>query len=429
MQMFRIDRFGTSGLSRFLAGSHKRGWYVHYIVPTVWLRKRDAWDGRSELCGCVCVTQLVSLACVSCRVSFSFLSFPSSGRRELCHTKFRFDPQYADNTPDRLPTYEVILGLSSRFVAKWLPFALRIALAVACWLIIAPFLTSCLYHGWMHRPSSILTRYSTEEEEGRQPQLPPKDLIASDIVSGGIIAAFVIIGFLSIMSFADFLRVHWQQPIDAANANAAGAEGGRAALRQQRRRNGHNNNNLDNNNNINEEVEEADEGQVDEIVMDRVDEYRRRVLEQDREEKSDYDGIDGAHEHDSTDDSAATSRRGNQSANADVSGHEGQGAGEQIDVDRQRLWNDRADEMDEDDLDSDYSPDDESSSDEDDEDGFEDEMDHAEEEPANPGPPAVENGGLDANPPFDPLDPVFQDDQAVSTAIARRRMLHLLDGF
>lgn len=124
------------------------------------------------------------------------LSFP--GRCELCKTKFRFDPQYAENTPDRLPAHEVILGLTSRALAKWLPFGLRISIALFVWLIVAPMLTSCLYHGWMHRPSSVLTRWKRET-------------IPSDIVSGAIIAAVVIISFLSLMSFADFLRVHWQQ--------------------------------------------------------------------------------------------------------------------------------------------------------------------------------------------------------------------------
>ena len=353
----------------------------------------------------------VSLACL---VSFFFLSVPSSGRCELCHTKFRFDPQYAENTPHRLPTYEVILGLSSRFVAKWLPLALRIALAIACWLMIAPFLTACLYHGWMHRPSSILTRYSTtDEQEGRQ-QRQPKDLIASDIVSGAIIAAFVIIGFLSIMSFADFLRAHWQNqqqqqhPVGAANANVVGAQAGRAA--QQRRRNGRNNNinNLENNNNINgDEVEEADEGQVDEIVMDRVKEHRCRV--------SDPDNVDDERQPEHHfDDTAVT---GDQSGSADGVGHEARGAAGEIEVDRPRLWNDRNEEMDDDDLDSDYSPEDESSSDEDDEHIFDEEDFHAEDEPAIPGPPPAGNGGLGANPPFDPLDPIFQDDQAVRATL------------
>lgn len=64
------------------------------------------------------------------------------------------------------------------------------------WLAVAPLMTGCLYHGWMHRPSSIVTRMKRE-------------LIWGDIVSGAIIAAIVIVSFLSLMSFADFLRGHW----------------------------------------------------------------------------------------------------------------------------------------------------------------------------------------------------------------------------
>lgn len=120
------------------------------------------------------------------------------GRCELCKSKFRFDPQYAENAPSRLPAHEVLLGLTSRAVARWLPLAFRISVAIFVWLIVAPMLTACLYHGWIHRPSSVLTRWK-------------KEIIPSDIVSGAIIAAIVIISFLSLMSFADFLRVHWQQ--------------------------------------------------------------------------------------------------------------------------------------------------------------------------------------------------------------------------
>ena len=131
------------------------------------------------------------------------------GRCELCKTKFRFDPQYAENAPDHLPAHEVILGLTSRALAKWLPLALRISIAISVWLLVAPLLTACLYHGWMHRPSSIPTRWS-------------RDLIFSDIVSGAIIAAIIIISFLSLMSFADFLRVHWQQRPNNNNGNRQG---------------------------------------------------------------------------------------------------------------------------------------------------------------------------------------------------------------
>jgi hypothetical protein len=121
------------------------------------------------------------------------------GRCELCKTKFRFDPQYAPNAPYRLPAHEVILGLSSRALAKWLPLGIRFLIAASLWLVVAPLLTAYLYHAWMHRPSSILTRWK-------------RDLLQADIVSGAVVAAVIIISFLSLMSFADFLRVHWQQP-------------------------------------------------------------------------------------------------------------------------------------------------------------------------------------------------------------------------
>ncbi|KAG7357135.1 ring-variant domain containing protein [Nitzschia inconspicua] len=121
-----------------------------------------------------------------------------SGRCEICKVKFRFNPQYAENTPDRLPAHEVIVGLSSRFMAKWLPLACRMLFAASLWLIAAPLLTNILYHGWMIRPSSILTRWKWE-------------LLFPDVVSGAVIVAIIIVSFLSLMSFADFLRVHWQQ--------------------------------------------------------------------------------------------------------------------------------------------------------------------------------------------------------------------------
>jgi hypothetical protein len=126
------------------------------------------------------------------------LSSSFIGRCELCKTKFQFDPQYAPNAPYRLPAHEVILGLSSRAVAKWLPLGIRFLIAASLWLVVAPLLTDYLYHGWMHRPSSILTRWKRE-------------LLPADIVSGAVVAAVIIISFLSLMSFADFLRVHWQQ--------------------------------------------------------------------------------------------------------------------------------------------------------------------------------------------------------------------------
>lgn len=117
---------------------------------------------------------------------------------ELCATKFRFAPKYAEGAPDTLPLYEVCLGLSRRTFARWVPLTLRYFVAISLWLVVAPLATSYSYYGWMNRPSSVPTRWKRE-------------LILGDAISGAVVAGVVIISFLSLMSFADFLRFHWQQ--------------------------------------------------------------------------------------------------------------------------------------------------------------------------------------------------------------------------
>ena len=60
----------------------------------------------------------------------------------------------------------------------------------------------------MHRPSSVVSRWKTE-------------LAAGDAVSGAVVAAIIVVSFLSLMSFADFLRFHWQE-----EGEREGEEGG-----------------------------------------------------------------------------------------------------------------------------------------------------------------------------------------------------------
>jgi E3 ubiquitin-protein ligase MARCH6 len=121
------------------------------------------------------------------------------GSCELCKTKFRFAPLYAPNTPSKLPARAVISGLSRRAIAKWLPFIIRSLFAASLWLFVAPLLTAYLYHGWMARPTIILDRVMSRQ------------MIVTDLISGGVVASCIIVSFLSLMSFADFLRLEWQQ--------------------------------------------------------------------------------------------------------------------------------------------------------------------------------------------------------------------------
>eukprot|EP00586_Coscinodiscus_wailesii_P010968 CAMPEP_0172516638 /NCGR_PEP_ID=MMETSP1066-20121228/277912_1 /TAXON_ID=671091 /ORGANISM="Coscinodiscus wailesii, Strain CCMP2513" /LENGTH=1355 /DNA_ID=CAMNT_0013298207 /DNA_START=65 /DNA_END=4132 /DNA_ORIENTATION=+ len=128
---------------------------------------------------------------------------------ELCKTKFEFKPRYVDGAPERLPPHEVVSGVLRRATGKWLPFVLRAAIAVSLWLFVIPLATAYIYYGWIHRPGAVLKRWKIE-------------LIATDAISGAIVAAVIVVSFLSLMSFADFLRFHWQR-VDNEHANAVAA--------------------------------------------------------------------------------------------------------------------------------------------------------------------------------------------------------------
>jgi len=140
-------------------------------------------------------------------------STTTQGRCELCKTPFRFAPVFADDAPDRLPALQVAVGVLHCAAVKWLPFLLRAAFALSLWLMVAPLLTAYLYHGWMNRPMAIWERMDST-------------LVAGDMVSGAVVAAVVIVSFLSLMNFADFLRVEINN--NQRGAFAAGAVGANA---------------------------------------------------------------------------------------------------------------------------------------------------------------------------------------------------------
>ena len=121
------------------------------------------------------------------------------GSCELCKTKFRFAPKYAPNAPAKLSPYVVLSGMLRRLIARWLPFTIRSVFAASLWLLVAPLITAYLYHGWMARPSAVLQRVTSWKS------------IVTDLISGGVVASCIVISFLSLMSFADFLRLELQQ--------------------------------------------------------------------------------------------------------------------------------------------------------------------------------------------------------------------------
>eukprot|EP00804_Cyclotella_cryptica_P023315 CCRYP_000472-RB/>CCRYP_000472-RB protein AED:0.04 eAED:0.04 QI:239/1/1/1/1/1/5/608/1378 len=181
-----------------------------------------AEEGRPLFKPCKC-SGSIGLTHQDCLTSWLDVT-RGDGKCELCSTRFKFAPQYAPGTPDTLPPREVFVRLLRRAGAKWLPFAIRVVFAASLWLMVLPLGTSYIYHGWMVRPAAVVERWEWE-------------LIKRDIVGGAVIAIIIVVSFLSLMSFAEFLRFQW------GGEGAGAAEGGVGQQQQQqRRRNGGENN-------------------------------------------------------------------------------------------------------------------------------------------------------------------------------------------
>eukprot|EP00585_Thalassiosira_rotula_P008166 CAMPEP_0196143634 /NCGR_PEP_ID=MMETSP0910-20130528/13636_1 /TAXON_ID=49265 /ORGANISM="Thalassiosira rotula, Strain GSO102" /LENGTH=153 /DNA_ID=CAMNT_0041405119 /DNA_START=102 /DNA_END=559 /DNA_ORIENTATION=- len=119
-----------------------------------------AEEGRPLFKPCKC-SGSIGLTHQDCLTSWLEVT-RGDGRCELCSTRFKFAPQYAEGAPDRLSTREVCFRILRRLGAKWLPRGLRALLAASLWLIVLPLSTSYIYHGWMHRPYAIASRWSWE---------------------------------------------------------------------------------------------------------------------------------------------------------------------------------------------------------------------------------------------------------------------------
>ncbi|CBN76770.1 conserved unknown protein [Ectocarpus siliculosus] len=116
---------------------------------------------------------------------------------ELCGALFRFTPVYDAGAPQRVPLYQVLTTCGRKVMVKWLPLCLRVLMVAGLWLLFVPVCTSWLYRIWIHRTRVLL------------PQLFLQRLnmacIWSDCISGIIVTAAIILSFLSLMTFADFL--------------------------------------------------------------------------------------------------------------------------------------------------------------------------------------------------------------------------------
>ncbi|RLO09324.1 hypothetical protein DYB28_001659 [Aphanomyces astaci] len=126
---------------------------------------------------------------------------------ELCGYKFSFQPVYADGCPRTLPTRELLLSVVIVALKKWLPLVVRGVLVIVAWGVVAPWCTSWLYRLW-------LLRAATMGSVNLHDRLQDNDLILADVFSGIVLIVVIVCSFLSLMSFADFLRFNMDHIVD-----------------------------------------------------------------------------------------------------------------------------------------------------------------------------------------------------------------------
>lgn len=119
---------------------------------------------------------------------------------ELCSTKYTFIPQYAENTPASVPFHLMLKATFKLWSFKFLPFALRCILAIILWLFAVPVWTIWLYKVYM-RNQSYKEVIATGFKWGPG--------IRGDAISGLVLIGVILLSFLILMSFADFVRLFW----------------------------------------------------------------------------------------------------------------------------------------------------------------------------------------------------------------------------
>ena len=126
-----------------------------------------------------------------------WLDHSGKDRCELCGVEFAFAPVYAEGAPDRLPMSQLIGAGVQYLYSSLLPLVLRICASTLLWLGVAPLATCMLYRAWIHRPSELPVAWSGAR-------------LLEELASGLVVVAAIVVSFLSLLSFTDYMRVRWE---------------------------------------------------------------------------------------------------------------------------------------------------------------------------------------------------------------------------
>ena len=96
--------------------------------------------------------------------------------------------------PEVIPTQVIIMTTLQHVIPYLLTILLRFHVTLFMWIFVMPLCTCWIYRIWLPRTHVLLMNNST---------------LLQDIISGLTIAAVIVMSFIVIMSFTDFLRNHW----------------------------------------------------------------------------------------------------------------------------------------------------------------------------------------------------------------------------
>lgn len=75
---------------------------------------------------------------------------------ELCSAKYQFAPQYAENTPTKVPLLLIVKSIVTILLKKVLPLTARGVLVSIIWLGFVPIATTCIYCACIGRKNILL---------------------------------------------------------------------------------------------------------------------------------------------------------------------------------------------------------------------------------------------------------------------------------
>ncbi len=133
----------------------------------------------------------------------SWLQHSRKDTCEVCSQRYEFLPEYAPDAPDILPLHLLLKTIWNKVVYQFLPLTLKIIWAIGLWIVVAPLNTNWLYRFWIR--SNFIGHLND--------RILPHN-IKLDIIEGLILVLVIALSFIVLMSFADFLRFHWNNELN-----------------------------------------------------------------------------------------------------------------------------------------------------------------------------------------------------------------------